>query len=66
MKVAIIVPYFGTLPNYFQLFLDSCESNRKFEWLIFSDDTTRFHYPKNVPFTKMSFQECRELVQSKF
>lgn len=66
MKVAIIVPYFGTLPNYFQLFLDSCESNRKFEWLIFSDDTTRFHYPKNVHFTKMSFQECRELVQSKF
>lgn len=66
MKVAIIVPYFGTLPNYFQLFLNSCDSNKKFDWLIFSDDTTKFYYPENVHFIKMSFKECQKLVQSKF
>lgn len=66
MKVAIIIPYFGKLPNYFQLFLDSCASNKKFNWLIFSDDTTKYHYPENVHFIQMTFRECQDLVQSKF
>ena len=36
MKVAIVVPYFGTLPNYFQLFLDTCAYNPEFDWLIWN------------------------------
>lgn len=66
MKVAIIVPYFGKLPNYFQLFLDSCKKNEGFEWIIFSDDTAKFNYPSNVHLYKMSFEECKEIIQSKF
>lgn len=38
MKIAIIIAYFGKLPEYIQLFLDSCKLNYGFEWLIFSDD----------------------------
>lgn len=66
MKVGIVVPYFGTLPNYFQLFLDSCESNYKFEWIIFTNDRTDYNYPKNVHPIYMTFKECRNLTQSKF
>ena len=66
MKTAFIIPYFGKMPNYFQLFLDSCASNKNFEWLIFSDDMTNYCYPRNVHFFKMTFQECQKLVQSKF
>ena len=66
MKIAIIVPYFGKMPNYFQLFLNSCASNKKFDWMIFSDDKTKYYYPENVHFIKMTFQECQNLVQSKF
>lgn len=66
MKVAIIIAYFGKLPNYFQLFLDSCISNKKFDWIIFSNDTTKYRYPLNVHFNKMSFSECKDLIQSKF
>ena len=34
-KVVFIIPYFGKFNNYFQLFLNSCAYNKKFEWLIF-------------------------------
>lgn len=66
MKVAIIVPYFGKLPNYFQLFLDSCAENKKFTWFIFSNDITEYRYPQNVKLLQMTFEECKDLVQSKF
>ena len=66
MKIGIIVPYFGKMPNYFQLFLDSCSMNKKFEWLVFSDDNSEFCYPENVHFFAMTFQECKTLIQSKF
>lgn len=66
MKIAIIVPYFGKLPSYFQIFLDSCSYNTKFDWLIFSDDVTPYNYPENVQLVKMTFDECRKRIQSKF
>ena len=36
-KAAIILPYFGTLPNYFQIFLNSCSYNNCFDFIIFTD-----------------------------
>lgn len=66
MKVALIVSYFGAFPSYFQLFLNSCGKNPCFDWIIFSDNTKPYVYPENVHFQRMSFEECRELVQSKF
>lgn len=66
MKIAFIVPYFGKLPNYFQIFLDSCEKNPDFDWLIFTDDETAYRYPGNVHLHKMTFTECRKLVQSRY
>ena len=48
MKVVLITMYFGKLPNYFSLFLKSCEKNKDFNWLIFTDDNTNYNYPKNV------------------
>lgn len=66
MKIALIVPYFGKLPNYFQLFLDSCACNPGFDWLIFTDDGRPFRYPENVHKLPMSFSECKALIRSRF
>ena len=62
MKVAIIVPYFGRLPDYFQTFLDSCRPNEGFEWIIFTNDKTEYSYPENVHCIDMTFEQCKELV----
>ena len=39
-KVTFIIPYFGKLPNYFDLFLKSCKYNGGYRWIVFTDDKT--------------------------
>jgi len=49
-KIAIIIPYFGKWPAWFEYFLLSCAYNSSVDWLLFSDcgkpgeifDNTRF------------------------
>lgn len=66
MKIVLIVPYYGKFPNYFQLFLDSCKRNSSFNWLLFTDDHTAYHYPENVSVIYNTFDACKKIVQSKF
>ncbi len=66
MKVAFIVPYFGKLPNYFQLFLDSCKYNTGYDWILITDDLSEYTYPQNVHRVEMTFDECKRLFQLKF
>ena len=60
MKCALIVPYFGKLPVFFQLFLNSCVANKHFTWYIFTDDKTQFIYPENVKVEYTSFDETKD------
>lgn len=65
-KCIIILPYFGKFNNYFNLFLKSCEKNPDFNWLIFTDDKSKYNYPENVRVEYMKFSEFCDLVQKKF
>ena len=65
-KCCFIIPYFGKLPNYFPLFLKSCQYNEDFNWLIFTDDKSFFCYPPNVKVVPMTFSELTALISSKF
>jgi len=65
-EAAFIIPYFGKFNNYFQLFLNSCRYNKKFDWLIFTDDKRPFNFPDNVIVTYTTFEETKKLFQSKF
>lgn len=64
--IAYIVPYFGSFPNLFPLWLNSCRYNTAVDWLVFTDDKTRFNYPENVHVEYMSFENLKVLVQSRF
>lgn len=67
-KCCFIIPYFGKLPRHFDVFLKSCEYNIDFYWIIFTDDRTIESriLPKNVKYFKMTFEECQNLIKSKF
>ncbi|WP_062544271.1 DUF6625 family protein [Rufibacter tibetensis] len=60
-KVALVVPYFGNFPSYFDYFLETCLHNPDFQFLIFSDN----HLPRGrefknvtyIPFTLAQFNE---------
>lgn len=65
-KVTFLIPYFGKLPNYFDLFLKSCEYNIGYRWVVFTDDKTIRNWPNNVSCVFMTFEELKERIQSKF
>lgn len=65
-RVALVVPYFGKLPDYFNLFLKSCEYNKNFNWIFFIDDKTEYNYPDNVKVHYTNFSEIQKLFNSHF
>lgn len=64
--ICFIVPYFGKLPDYFQVWLDSCRVNKSVHWLVFTNDETEFNYPPNVSRILMTFDELRNKIQTNF
>ncbi|MDR0920954.1 MAG: hypothetical protein LBM95_01045 [Lactobacillales bacterium] len=65
-KIVLIVPYFGKLPESFQLWLNSAKANRNFQFFIFTDDRTVYNVPENVKFYYESFNDCKKRVQRNF
>lgn len=65
-SIIYIIPYFGKLPNNFQLWLNSCSFNKTINWLIFTDDKTEYNYPENVKVVYDTFDKIKELFQSKY
>lgn len=62
-KIKYIVPYFGKLPQNFQLWLLSCSKNPTINWLVFTNDKTEFDYPKNVEVVYCTFEDIKERIQ---
>ncbi|KAB2332605.1 DUF6625 family protein [Bacillus mesophilum] len=64
-KICIIGIYFGKLPEYFPLWLKSCQYNETIDFLMITDQEIK-EKPDNVKIKNMSFDEFKNLVQSKF
>lgn len=65
-SIVIIIPYFGKFPSYFQLFLNSCKFNETIDWVIITDNDSKYDYPPNVRKVKDSFVEIQKRVWGKF
>lgn len=65
-KIAFLCPYFGKLPEYFQLWLNSCKSNSNSTFFLITDDRNKFNYPNNVHVIYKTFDDFRKDVQKKF
>lgn len=64
-KIAIIMIYFGKVPDYFQLYLNSCKKNSEIDWIFFTDDKREFDYPRNVKTYYMSKNEMQSFIESR-
>ncbi len=64
--VCFVIPYFGKLPNYFPLFLKSCEINADYDWLLLTDDHRPFAYPDNVRVLYTTFDQLKSRVEQCF
>lgn len=66
MKKILIVPYFGKINNYFNLWLESCKYNKNIDWLIITDCAIEYKLPNNIKVINMEFSDFVNFVQSKF
>ena len=66
MRIKIIGIYFGKVPSYFQLWLDSIAANPRFDWLLYTDvDLSVYNVPQNLHVHKVSFESVRQLIKFK-
>lgn len=66
-SIVLINCYFGSFPNYFNLFLDSCRSNDTIDFLFFTDNLCEeYDIPSNVRLVYTTFEELKIRIQSKF
>lgn len=66
-KLALIIPYFGKLPQYMQLFWNSCAYNKEVDFFLFTDDISVNQHilPNNVFVYIRSFEEIKKLFRTK-
>ena len=65
-SIGLVLPYFGTFPNYFPLYLESCRRNPTVDWHIYTDSDVPYDYPDNVYVHKMQFADFRAKLQQSF
>ena len=62
--ICFLVLYFGKLPENFQIWLNSCKYNPTINWIIFTDDKTKYAYPANVSVIFTTFSEVQSTFQT--
>ena len=63
-KIAFIIPYFGKLPKFFNLFISSV-SDKRFDVFFFSDLAKPNNLPVNVKWIPLSFDEAKAKFNEK-
>lgn len=64
MRIAVIGVYFGKLPNYFHLWMQSCASNSNVDFKLFTDAKVEKN-PINLEIIHMTLKEMKVLAEQK-
>lgn len=65
-KILLIQPYFGTLPSYIPLWLESIRNNSWIDFLfITNEDIETYNLPLNMKVVRMSLEEFIEVSRKK-
>lgn len=65
-KLILIQTYFGKLPNFFELWLNSAKKNSDIDFLIVTDDdTSRYELSSNIKVIKSSLENVSNLISEK-
>lgn len=63
-KIAIIAVYYGKLPEWFRLWIKSCEYNQTIDFLFFTDQEIE-NTSENIKIYNISFNNLKELIKNK-
>jgi len=59
------MPFFGKWPNWFNIYLKTCEYNPTINWIFFTDCGKPKNHPKNVSFVEMVLNDFNSLASKK-
>ena len=62
-KICFIIPYFGKLPSNFTIWLNSCKWNKTINWIIYTNDKTKYNFPENVQVKYCEFDDLVNKIQ---
>lgn len=65
-KYVVFSPYFGKLPNWFDLWLKACSYNGEFRFIVFTDDMSLYDVPNNVEIIQIPFEDFKCRIQKRF
>jgi hypothetical protein len=64
-KISIIIPYFGSWPKWFNVFLKTCKYNTTIDWFFFTNCEKPNNAPENTHFVKMTMEEFEKKSSKK-
>ena len=64
-KIVLIVPYFGKMPTYFELWMLSASYNKSIDFVILTDNEIKCD-SKNIKVIRCCFDEVKEKISRKF
>lgn len=65
-KAVFIIPYFGKLPYYFNIWAKTAEQNDDYDFWMITDDESVSVSAANIKLIKMTFMQFVKKVQTKF
>ena len=65
-KIALIIPYYGKLNNYFEFWLKSAEFNPTIDFYFITDININLDTNKNIYIVNKTFKELKAMVQELF
>jgi hypothetical protein len=61
--IALIMPYYGKYPNYFELWLKSASFNKSIDFYVVTDIESSIIYPENVKMINIGFKELKNRIE---
>lgn len=65
-SIAYVIPYFGKLPKGFEMWLLTCKANPTIDWILFTDDKTKYDYPENVKVKYILYEDFKKRIKEHF
>ena len=65
-KIVLIMAYYGTLPNFFPVWLESVKNNPTIDFCFLSDCVDKAQMPENVRVVDISGEEFKHRIREKF
>ena len=65
MKTCVIIPYFGNLPDHFDLWYESCANNKSIDWVLITDVNRHFPPVENIRVINNNINWINDLIKNK-